>query len=87
MGSNFIQLSRALGISTENSTFLVNDEKVFYIFDTPHLIKATRNNLLNYNFQFDNKIVSWSHIVDFYNRDSKQWLKMAPNLSKIHLEQ
>lgn len=35
MGSNFIQLSRALGISKENSIFfLVNDEKVFYTFDT-----------------------------------------------------
>jgi len=44
MGSNFIQLSRELGISTDNSTFLVNEEEVFYIFDTPHLIKATRNN-------------------------------------------
>lgn len=86
MGSNFIQLSRELGISRENSTFLVNEEEVIYIFDTPHLIKATRNNLLKYNFQFDNKIASWSHVVDFYNRDCKQWIKMAPNLTKCHLE-
>jgi len=40
MGSNFILLSRELGISTKNSTFLVEEEKVIYIFDTPHLIKA-----------------------------------------------
>jgi hypothetical protein len=56
MGSNFMQLSRELGILTQNSTFLlVNEEEIFYIFDTPHLIKATRNNLLKYNFEFSNK--------------------------------
>jgi hypothetical protein len=86
MGSNFVQLSRQLGISTQNSSFLVDEEEVFYIFDTPHLIKATRNNLLKYNFEFDNKKASWAHIVEFYNRDSKQWMKMAPKLSKCHIE-
>lgn len=88
MGSNFIQLSRELGISTDNSTFLVNEEEVFYIFDTPHffLIKATRNNLLKYDFEFNNKKASWAHIVKFYNRDSKQRIKLAPNLSKYHLQ-
>lgn len=87
MGSNFKQLSRELGISTQNTTFLVNGQKVLYIFDTPHLVKAIRNNLLKYNFLFDiNKIVSWKYIVDFYNKDSKQWIKMAPNLTKCHLE-
>lgn len=63
MGSNFIQLSRQLGISTTNSIFFVNEEKLFYIFDTPHLMKATRNNLIRHNFQFNSKIASWAHIV------------------------
>lgn len=48
MESNFMLLSRELGISTQNSTFLVEDEKIVYIFDTSHLIKATRNNLLQF---------------------------------------
>ncbi|TGZ53786.1 THAP domain-containing protein 9 [Temnothorax longispinosus] len=86
MGSNFIHLSRDLGISTENSTFLVEEEKVLYLFDTPHLLKATRNNLLKHDFQFNNKIASWTHIVQFYTRDSKQWIKFAPKLSKCHIE-
>jgi len=86
MGSNFMLLSRELGISTENSTFLVNEEKIFYIFDTPHLIKATRNNLYKHNFHINNKIASWTHIVDFYKRDSKQWIKAAPKLSNCHIE-
>lgn len=32
MGSNFILLSRELGISTENSTFLVERKKKYFIF-------------------------------------------------------
>lgn len=40
MGSNFTHLSRDLRISKENPTFLVKKEKLFYIFDTPHLLKA-----------------------------------------------
>lgn len=87
MGSNFIQLSRQLGISTENSVFLVDDFEILYIFDTPHLMKSTRNNLYKHRIQFRmNKIASWAHIVEFYNRDSKQWIKTAPKLSKNHIE-
>lgn len=81
-----MQLSRELGISTTNSTFIVNDEKIFYIFDTPYLMKATRNNLMKHNFKFNSKIASWAHIVEFYARDSKQWIKTAHNLSKCHIE-
>jgi len=67
MDSNFIQLPRNLGISPQNSTFLVNKEKVIYIFDTPHLIKATRNNLLKYNFEINNKIAFWITLYNFIN--------------------
>ena len=56
MGSNFIQLSHTLNISLNNSSFVVDGERLVYIFDTPHLLKAARNNLLKYNFQIDNKI-------------------------------
>ncbi|KYN22222.1 THAP domain-containing protein 9, partial [Trachymyrmex cornetzi] len=86
MGSNFIQLSHMLNISVDNSSFVVDGERLVYIFDTPHLLKATRNNLLKYNFQIDNKIASWDHIVEFYKRDSKQWIKAAPALTKSHIE-
>lgn len=87
MGSNFMQLSRELGISTENSTFSVDEFEILYIFDTPHLMKRTRDNLYKHRIEFGiNKIASWAHIVEFYNRDSKQWIKTAPKLSKNHIE-
>lgn len=50
-------------------------------------MKRTRDNLLKYNIEFkNNKIASWTDIVEFYNRDNKQWIKMAPKLSKNHIE-
>lgn len=86
-GSNFLQLSRELGISVQNPIFLVDEQEVLYMFGTPHLIKRTRDNLLKYDVEFgNNKIASWSHIVEFYNKDSKQWIKLAPKLSKDHIE-
>lgn len=86
MGSNFLQLSRELGISVQNSIFSVDEHEIVYMFDTPHLMKRTRDNLLKYNIEFGNKVASWAHIVEFYNRDNKQWIKMAPKLSKNHIE-
>jgi len=87
MGSNFMQLSRELGISTENSIFFVDEFEILFIFDTPHLMKRTRDNLYKHRIQFGiNKVASWAHIVEFYNRDSKQWIKTAPKLSKNHIE-
>jgi len=71
MSSNFIQLSHMLNISVDNSSFIIDEKRLVYIFDISHLLKATRNNLLKY-FQVDNKITSWNfHIVEFYKRDSK----------------
>jgi len=59
-----------LNISVDNSSFIIDEKRLVYIFDIPHLLKATRNNLLKYNFQVDNKITSWNfRIVEFYKRD------------------
>ena len=58
MDSNFMQLSRELDISVQNSKFLVDGHEVLYIFDTPHLMKNTRNNLLKYDIEFENKVTS-----------------------------
>ena len=32
------------------------------------------------------KIVSWQHIVDFYNIDKGQTIQLAPKLKDKHLE-
>ncbi|KAI4454284.1 transposase protein [Holotrichia oblita] len=53
MGSNFVQLANILGVTCERPSFSVDGTEVAYLFDTPHLLEATRNNLLKNHFVFD----------------------------------
>jgi len=82
----FLRLLRLLGISTERPSFLVNDERVFYIFDVTQLMRTTRNILKNYELRFRDKRASWTDIELFFRRDSQMRLPLAPKLSVGHLE-
>lgn len=55
MGSNFIELANSLGITPDNPVFEIRGERIFYIFDPCHLLKATRNNLLTHHLEFNGK--------------------------------
>lgn len=58
MGSNNIKLSNLLNVSPKNTGFYIGNQYLFYIFDTPHIIKAVRNMLMKYNFYVDGKKIS-----------------------------
>ena len=62
-----------------------NGRKIFYVFDPPHLIKAVRNNLLNYDFHFGNKVACWNHITCMYERDKSLPIRCCPRLSDSHI--
>ena len=57
----------------------------FYIFDTPHIIKAMRNNLINYNFYFSGKVASWEDIKFILEHDKQQKYRCCPKLTRNHL--
>ena len=59
--------------------------KIFYVFDTPHLIKAVRNNLLNYDFHFENKVACWDHIISMHEKDKALPMRCCPKLSDSHI--
>lgn len=61
MGSNNLQLSRILNVNVHSPHFTINNQKNFYIFDIPHIIKAIRNMLLKYDFIVDNNTISWKY--------------------------
>ncbi|CAB4024778.1 Hypothetical predicted protein [Paramuricea clavata] len=71
LGSNFQRFISELGITPERPWFLHNGVKIFYLYDPPHIIKAIRNNLINYNFQFDGKLASWTDI-EILNKDTNK---------------
>ncbi len=70
-----------------------NDEKVYFIHDTPHLIKLVRNNLMKYDFVIKKKIgnmyvdkkIRWLHVLNFFNKDRRLTTRMAPKLTTLHV--
>ena len=85
LGTNFQKLLKDLKISPTKPWFMHNGRKIFYVFDTPHLIKAVRNNLLNYDFHFGKKVACWDHIVSMYERDKALTMRCCPKLSDSHM--
>lgn len=73
--------------STPFKTF--NNQRIYFIHDTPHLIKLVRNNLMKHNFFLNyggkQQKVKWSHITSFYNKDRRVSSRMAPKLTNSHV--
>ena len=44
------------GIAKSNS-FMVDDDKIYCIYDPSYLLKNFKNNLMKYNFKLDDKFV------------------------------
>ena len=69
-----------------NRPFLhIGTKKVFVFYDAPHLLKNVRNNLKKGGFVIDGKLISWQHIVDFYNFDKRNRIHLAPKLKDKHI--
>ena len=85
LGSNFQSFITELGITEVQPWFVHNGDKIFYINDPPHIIKAIRNNLLKYNFHFLYKVASWSDLEEVFNHDSTLSIRLCPKLTHRHL--
>lgn len=59
------QLCRESNLEAE-SCFKVGNKMIFQLFDPPHLLKGFRNNLLNKDVLFDDKVARWSDLVKSY---------------------
>ena len=54
LGSNFKKFADQQGITPETLYFNVSGKEIVFMFDPPHLLKATRNNFFNYKFECNN---------------------------------
>lgn len=65
---------RKLGLD-ECFGYMVNNSQIYHLYDTPHLIKGIRNNLLTKNCHYIQdgvkKIAKWEDIQKFYELDGK----------------
>lgn len=56
------------------------------MFNTPHLIKLARNNLLNNHYVFGDKKTSWKHIKTLYEDDCQFSTRAAPKLTDARIK-
>ena len=74
-----------LGISSSSPFILNESEKVYFFYDTPHLMKSMRNNLINHNIFHNGNTIRWKYIQAFYEADKKLSIRLAPKLSHQHI--
>ncbi|XP_064475297.1 uncharacterized protein LOC135389170 [Ornithodoros turicata] len=86
-GSSNCALARNLEVSPSQPYFLVNDHKVYFMFDPPHLMKTTRNLLLKYDLLNGSaeKKVQWAFIKQFYESNYPLKARLAPKLTENHI--
>jgi len=83
-GSNFYAFAKSVNVSKERPFFSVNNKKIYYIFDTPHLLKSTRNNFFKHKFIYNDNVTNKKYLDTFYAND-KGINRLAPKLTDIHL--
>jgi hypothetical protein len=84
-GATNQQMFRLFGVDRDKPYAVINDKTVNFMFDPPHLLKCLRNNLMKHDLIVNSNVISLKYIVDFYERDSKQTVKLAPKLTEKHL--
>lgn len=73
-----------------NFGFIVNNQEIIPLYDTPHLFKGLRNNLLtkDLHFEINQKkcVAKWKHFEQFYSIDSENPNeKVCPKLTDQHI--
>lgn len=85
-GSNFYTLVKSvLKISPEHPYFMVDELKIVYIFDVPHLLKSTRNNFFSYSFKLPYGTTKKIYLEDMYKLDKTKQFRLTPRLTDSHL--
>lgn len=85
-GSNFYKLVKTtLKLTEDNPLFFVDDIKLVYLFDIPHLLKSTRNNFFSYIFLLDEGETRKIYLETMYNLDKTKQFRLTPKLSNEHI--
>lgn len=85
-GSNNISMRCQLGISEAKPFVGIGGERIFFFYDSPHILKSVRNNFKSYDIVYDGAICQWKDVVDFYNIDKNLPHRLAPKLSSKHMD-
>lgn len=75
-----VKMVKELGISIKHPIFIVNNQEVVLMYDTPHIFKSLRNNWLVKNVYFNRKIASFKYLRDLHRLDMRRTPRLAPHL-------
>lgn len=75
-----------MNISAAKPYIDFQNDKIFCFYDTPHLLKSTRNIFTKYDIQIGNDIARWNHVVHFYESDKIHPIRIAPKLTDSHID-
>lgn len=78
-------LETQCGVSAQNPYFIHAGQKIHVIYDPPHLLKSIRNNLKKHNFKHGADDINWWDIVNFYDFDKDNEIRLAPKLTDDHI--
>ncbi|VEN51003.1 unnamed protein product, partial [Callosobruchus maculatus] len=84
-GSNFQKLVKTLNVTQENPFFVVDNARIVYLFDIPHLLKSIRNNFFSYTFVLSNQEIRKQYLETFYSHDKTKQHRLAPKLTDDHI--
>lgn len=86
-GSNNTSAFRQLGVTREKPFFNVENNKIYSMYDIPHLTKSIRNNFRKHGFYVgsNNDLADWSYLVELFKQDQARDIRMCPRLTKQHL--
>lgn len=73
-------------VTIESPFVQIDDAQLAVIFDTPHLTKNARNAIFKHNAVFDNKIASYDHLKQLYQKDTQAELRLVPKLVQKAIE-
>ena len=75
-----------LNITCQKPFVEIDNEKIFFFYDTPHLLKSTRNIFIKYDISIGGDIVRWRYVRDFYEADKTHPVRIAPKLTDNHID-
>ena len=90
-GSNNVNLfEKQLAATVIKPYFEHQSNRIFVMYDPPHLLKNIRNNMKKHGYIVtevnDQHEILWDHVQAFYELDSSKPIRLAPKLTRKHIE-
>lgn len=75
------KMIREAGATCADPIISIDGKEIAVLYDTPHMLKNTRNAIHKHNAVFEGQIASFKHVKQLYDEDVSSILRLAPKLS------